>query len=344
MIGKLFDGSVIIKDSSDAKKLQDKGFGRSLPDKSLKLSLLEAAFLIEKDRIKVSKDKERVTLPDIYLMAIPLYPQFEIQYLVYRDLKKRGYIVKEESNSFDFSIYDKGERPPDHPKYKALALSERSTICGKELKLKTEEIDKGKKLLLGIIDEESDITYYEAGIVKLKGRVNSYKYPEGKADLTEERAIIWDEELASLLYDKEWFGKPVGDGLQLSLIETAYLIEKGMIEIFKQSKPLSFTAFRQYAKTIQPNLEDLFKVYKDLKVNKLVVKTGFKFGSHFRVYKSNLKSEHAPYLIHMVKQKELLTWQDISRAVRLAHSVRKQMIFALVNKGITYLQIQRISP
>jgi tRNA-intron endonuclease len=344
MIGKLIHGKVIIKDSSSAKKLQDKGFGKLLPDKSLKLSLLEAAFLVEKNKIKIEKEKEKIDLPDIYLAAVPIYPYFEIQYLVYRDLRERGYQVKEESNSFDFSIYDRGEKPSNHPKYKALALSERSTICRKELKLKTEELDKGEKLLVGIIDEESDITYYEAGIVKLKGRVNSYKYPEGKADLMEERVIIWDEELASLLYDKEWFGKLLGDGLQLSLTETAYLVEKGLIEIFKQSKPLSLTAFKRYAKTIQSNLDDLLKVYKDLKTAQLVVKTGFKFGSHFRVYKSNLKSEHAPYLIHVIKQKDLLTWQDISRAVRLAHSVRKQMIFALINKGITYLQIQRISP
>ena len=343
MIGKIVEGGVIIKDSKESKKLFDRGFGEQLRDKSLKLSMIEAAFLIESERIEVESKSGKMNLRDIYLAATQICPQFEIRYLVYRDLRERGYCIKEE-NSYDLLVYERGERPSGEPKYKVLALSERSTICGKEMRLKTEEFREGKRLVFGIIDEESDVTYYETEIVELKGKTESYEYPKGTANLMEERSIIWDKELAASLYEKEWFGKFFGDGLQLSLVETAYLNEKGIIEVFRKGKTLSSATCKRYAKTVQPNLDDLLRVYKDLKAAKLVVKTGFKFGSHFRVYKSNLKSEHAPYLIHAIKEKDLFTWQDISRAVRLAHSVRKQMIFALIDKGLRYLQIQRISP
>jgi tRNA splicing endonuclease len=49
--------------------------------------------------------------------------------------------------------------------------------------------------------------------------------------------------------------------LQLSLVETAYLNENGIIEVFRKGKPLSSATCKRYAKTVQPNLDDLLRVY-----------------------------------------------------------------------------------
>jgi len=39
------------------------------------------------------------------------------------------------------------------------------------------------------------------------------------------------------------------------------------------------------------------------------------------------------------------SWPPVlSRAVRLAHSVRKQMVFAYPDEGVRYLEIKRLKP
>jgi tRNA-intron endonuclease len=76
----------------------------------------------------------------------------------------------------------------------------------------------------------------------------------------------------------------------------------------------------------------------------MVAKTGFKFGSHFRVYKGGGIEGHAPFLVHVVPQGFTSTWTEISRAVRLAHSVRKHMLFSRDGDQIDYVKIRRITP
>ena len=82
-----------------------------------------------------------------------------------------------------------------------------------------------------------------------------------------------------------------------------------------------------------------------MKKNGLIVKTGFKFGSHFRAYTKKPGETHAEYLIHAVNADFKSLWSEISRAVRLAHSVNKEIIFAKVNKNyIDYIKFGRLRP
>ncbi|MEM2388594.1 MAG: hypothetical protein QXW78_05750 [Candidatus Thermoplasmatota archaeon] len=46
----------------------------------------------------------------------------------------------------------------------------------------------------------------------------------------------------------------------------------------------------------------------------------------------------------MIKNNYTSTWAEVSRAVRLAQSVKKEMIFAVVGKEIKYIRIKRITP
>jgi tRNA-intron endonuclease len=79
----------------------------------------------------------------------------------------------------------------------------------------------------------------------------------------------------------------------------------------------------------------------------MVVKTGFKFGTHFRVYKSVgglEKVPHSDFLVHTVPEDHVFFPPVLSRAVRLAHSVRKEMVFAYPDKDVHYLEIKRLKP
>ena len=77
----------------------------------------------------------------------------------------------------------------------------------------------------------------------------------------------------------------------------------------------------------------------------MLVKTGFKFGAHFRAYTKKPEETHAEYLVHVVPNGFKSTWAEISRAVRLAHSVNKEIAFARVEKNkIDYVKFGRLRP
>ena len=95
----------------------------------------------------------------------------------------------------------------------------------------------------------------------------------------------------------------------------------------------------------QPDIDLRFNVFKDLKKRGLLVKTGFKFGAHFRAYTTKPDHTHAEYLIHVVDSDFKSSWAEISRAVRLAHSVNKEIVFAKVDETkIVYIKFGRLRP
>jgi tRNA-intron endonuclease len=133
--------------------------------------------------------------------------------------------------------------------------------------------------------------------------------------------------------------------LVLSLLESIYLIDKGYISIknSKTGRMVTLTGLKKLYKRIEKNLTERIIAYKELRENGVLVKTGFKYGSHFRCYSSDPNTSHAKYLIHVVPDNYVTIWPEISRAVRLAHGVKKELILAVVGKDekITYIHIER---
>ena len=197
------------------------------------------------------------------------------------------------------------------------------------------------KVIAAIVDEEGDITYYFIKKYKMKGKFEESEY-EGKIYMLNDRCAVWDEKLMNKLTEN-FIGKVVGNFMQLSLMETAYVGERGG-SIIRNGRKIGVKTFIRYARDIQQDIEKRLMVYKKLREDGLIPKTGFKFGSHFRVYDDSPDKTHAPYLVHVVDSKYKASWAEISRAVRLAHSVKKDMVFAVVDNEINYLRIKRITP
>lgn len=96
---------------------------------------------------------------------------------------------------------------------------------------------------------------------------------------------------------------------------------------------------------LQPDIVQRLMVFEDLKQRGLLVKTGFKFGAHFRAYTKQPEKTHAEFLIHVVEKGFQSIWAEISRAVRLAHSVNKEFVFACIDgKTIDYIKLGRLRP
>lgn len=336
MVARLLKNKVIIDDLKEASRIYNKFYGKM--NKKLELSLVEACYLLEKNRIEVDKEGKKIELKEFIENSLSTYKDFEIKYLVYRDLRERGYIL---SIANDFLLYERGKKPPAEASFIVKALSERAKFKIKEVMKWIEEAGD-KRLLIGIVDEEGDLTYYLTKFFMLKGKLKEKEY-EGSIISLNDRCIVWEKELAEKLKEN-FIGRDFGKYVQLSLMEAAYLSKRGA-KIFRNGKAMTTNEFINYAKKIQPDIEERLKVYEDLRKKNLLPKTGFKFGSHFRVYDNEPEETHAPYLIHVVKESYEATWTEISRAIRLAHSVKKEMIFAVAgNEEIKYVRMRRITP
>lgn len=164
------------------------------------------------------------------------------------------------------------------------------------------------------------------------------------ATLTGDKVVIEDEATASRLRQKG-FGKPSNGKLELSLLEAAYLLERGSIRVLQNDKEFSSEDLLSRMEEEEALLK--YRVYRDLRNRGYIAKTGFKFGAHFRVYdKGQGMKEHSRYLVHAVKESDTMEFPELARAVRLAHSVRKTMIFAVMDEegDITYYRVERMTP
>ena len=350
MPGELSENRVVVEDPAEASALHNRGyFGSPRPGGSLELDLLETVFLVEADRLEVRRNGRRVSPRELFRVAGAAVSSFEIRYLVYRDLRSRGYIVESRDGPVDFQVYPRGGAPKKTPsKYWVRALSERAVFDMAELLRRAEEAAAVRKtLLLGLVDEESDLTYYGVREAHPRGhRTVGAPHDRVVVHFRGDRAVVIDEAQARALHEAGFFGKMIGRRLQLSLLETAYLLKAGFAEVRNgdTDRPIRLGRLIKEAKAIQPDFELRLRAYEDLTGRGVISKTGFKYGSHFRAYEGDPDAHHAKYLVHVVPKGHRGAWPEISRAVRLAHGVKKQILFGEVGDDVRYVKLERVRP
>ncbi len=184
---------------------------------------------------------------------------------------------------------------------------------------------------------------------------------EIEGELLENRVVIWDPSAVSM-YDENGYGKPIPDTkpdrLELEVVEALYLLEREKISVFSKKtgrkKTIKFSELMSFAVETIPQFHAQYYVYRDLRERGYLVKTGFKFGTHFRVYDRGIKlkrgpkasNEHTKWIVHAVAEEAAFSLPEFSRAVRLAHNIRATMLWAVVDKesDVTYYLAQRITP
>ncbi len=159
----------------------------------------------------------------------------------------------------------------------------------------------------------------------------------------ENRIIIWDIEESRRLFKEGFYGKPIGIAkpkgadfdapLILDLIEGYYLASAGRITIYKgeRKKRVSLKSMEKICNNEYADFKEKFLVYEKLREANYVVSPGIKFGCDFAVYEHGPGIDHAPYLVQVVKPDDDITATSVVLSGRLATTVRKQFILALVD-------------
>lgn len=356
---KLEDGKITV-DEDPEEVFQLGGYGRLEEDK-LSLEPVEAMSLLQREKIEILKNGKKLTEEEFYREACSISEGFHEKLLVYQDMRRRGFVVRP-GHSFpcDLRVYERGTsfdkdgKKLSHVKWlvDVVRTDSEFSLADKINNLEAAENIRSK-LALGIVDEEGDVTYYEVDEEKkLNGDVS--KGLEGteqaKGFLEGNTVTVWEN--PENVYEPNYFGKRRKERVELNLMEALFLMERNKLEVETTEGKVSKEELEETAREKDIEFEDKYKIYEDLREKGFLVKCGFKFGTHFRVYdrgvelKKGQKSpdEHTKWVLHAVPSDESWSYPELSRFVRLALNIRSKPTLGVVDKSKKYYRIRRIKP
>jgi len=259
-----------------------------------RLSAIEVLYLIERRSFRLLETGKEVSFGALLLREVKKDPRILAKYIVYRDWRDRGIIP-----------FETGREPP------------------------------------GLASTKRKPTTYPTQPVHLPAlpTIECYFFRET------EMSMITDSKVAEELYYNVWIGQlgkykqeKAGKNLFLDLIETIYLMKQDSVEIqvidASNGRKMSWRALLRFARGRHPEIEDLIDVYSDWRRSGYIVKTGFKFGAHFRIYLPGAgtgkdKWVHSKHVLHVFPKSHTMLMSEWGRIIRLSQSVRKTFILGV---------------
>ncbi len=356
---KLKDESIVV-DENPEEVFQVGGYGK-IEGELLILEPVEAMNLIQRGKLEIEDDEGSLDEEEFYRKACKLVENFHERLLVYQDLRNRGFVVRP-GHSFpcDLRVYERGvsfdkdEKKLKHVKW---LLDVVRTDSEFSLKEKSEKLGSAKNirsgLALGIVDEEGDVTYYE---VEEEGRLNDdfegdMKGTEHAEGFLEDNTVIVWKDMDSI-YEPMYFGKKRKGRVELNLIEAVFLLKKKKLTVVSQGKEVGVGELKERGRGVDIEFDKKYEIYEDLREKGFLVKCGFKFGTHFRVYDRGVElkrgqknpDEHTKWVVHAVNRDSKWSYPELSRFVRLALNIRSKPTLGVVDGNKKYYRIRRIKP
>ena len=340
-----FDGTKVHAGRNARERFYDsRGYGTPRGG-DLELAPVEAAHLLYRgdlDAVHDARTDERLGFQAFLGSgAVP-----EVDFFVYKDLRDRGFYLSPAEGHEDFHVYPRGNGPwDDEIAYRVRAVSERTDVSADEL---AATADGGGTGVLAVVDEESEVSYFELASPTVAGATD-HDIPAVTGTLLADRVLV--AEPPEPLHDHAFYGQRLDRddaAVQLSLVEAAYLARTGVLVLAGENTEGDAAAIAQRGRAVEGERFDRrLRVYESLRESGVVPKTGFKFGADFRTYAAVESVDdlgHSEYLVRVVPADRVFSPRDLALDVRLAHGVRKEMHFALVDEGIEWLSVTRLTP
>jgi tRNA-intron endonuclease len=168
IVGMLSDDRVVVFDKNGISRLCSRYYGEKNND-FLSLSLVEALYLTSLGWLVVKDNGKLMSFEELYEYARNIEESLCIRYLVYKDLRDRGYTVKTGLKyGTDFRLYERGaDIDKEHSVYLVKVLSEEKSCNISELTGFVRVAHSvRKKLLIAIVDADGDVVYYDMNFIK----------------------------------------------------------------------------------------------------------------------------------------------------------------------------------
>jgi len=154
----------MVQSSEEAESLSQRGYGEwDEGEKRLILKPYEALYFAVDEKIRiVNQDGGELDYPFLVGEFRKKDPEVWTRYLIFRDLRDRGYTVQEGFGfGIDFRVYDRGEYEKEIAKYMVFGIKEGVPISIDMIRKLMRRVQGLKrKLILAVVDRRGEIVYY----------------------------------------------------------------------------------------------------------------------------------------------------------------------------------------
>ena len=172
---KFIDEKTIVFDPKMQNVLTERGFGESQND-TLILNSFETMYLLYNNKLELKKVNKNIIFDELIQKYIQKNDDILTQFLLYRDLWTKGYVVKDGFGfGSDFRVYEKGTYGQKDAKFLIFAFNEGTQQkIGKLYKNIHEITQMGKEPIIAVIERRGEIIYY---------KINKMNFLKNKSEL-----------------------------------------------------------------------------------------------------------------------------------------------------------------
>jgi tRNA-intron endonuclease, archaea type len=152
----------VVDDERHRDQLRNRGFGEE-EDNDYVLKSYEALYLIYTKKLIIKGNDDIVGFDDLVRILIKRDKNILTRFMVYRDLRSRGYIPKEGFGfGVDFRVYERGEYEKKPAKYVVFGITEGTKIKADKLAKTINQIARmGKDAVIAVIERRGEVIYYK---------------------------------------------------------------------------------------------------------------------------------------------------------------------------------------
>ncbi len=143
-------------------ELEESGYG-TREGRRLSLRDYEALYLLYAGKLELMESGKKVSFDKFAELSQKRAGDSWTKFIIYRDLRGRGYVVREGFGfGTDLRVYERGDYPKKPAKYVVFALDEGIEKGMSELQQSVKEMAKmGKEAIIAVIERRGEVIYYK---------------------------------------------------------------------------------------------------------------------------------------------------------------------------------------
>jgi len=153
---------VCVTDKNAIEWLDSKGYGFRFGDSLLVLRPFEALYLMSQNKLVLYHKSKQLDFNQYLHMLEKEDANIWLRYLIYKDLRDKGYVVKDGYGfGIDFKVYEAGEYGSKPAKYLVYGVVEGVPLPVTKLyNILKHAYSLRKTLIIATVDRRSEIVYY----------------------------------------------------------------------------------------------------------------------------------------------------------------------------------------
>ena len=173
--GELVDGKVLVSDEKAIDELAKQGYGEKEGKKYL-LKVYESLYLLHGNKMTIKHKNQMLDFDKLVDVALKKDTEAWTRFLIYRDLRSRGYVAKEGFGfGVDFRVYERGEHGNKPAKYVVFGINEGTEMPVEKINTAIEQISHmGKEPVIAVIERRGEVIYYKVSKMRFINNKSSF--------------------------------------------------------------------------------------------------------------------------------------------------------------------------